>query len=390
MPSCTTNLAKAEKPDVVAQRPDQQRSMSGVVVTVAARHASAASNRYNILETRFRVFRIVRLCGGSIVGELHEVNAQIGATLDAAMFPEPASVEDMLATRDLIVEYAASLPPVAGVVESDEIVSDANPHVTLRLYRPEGAGDSRPCLYWMHGGGYLFGDRRMDARRLQRWSAANNCVVVSVEYRLAPEHPYPAAVDDCMAGLTWTCEHADRLGIDLTRLGIGGASAGGGLAAAAALRARDEAAIALAFQVLVYPMIDDRQVTKSSRRAGSLIWTATHNRLAWRAYLGSLSGREVPAYAAAARAKDLSGLPPTIVAVGGIDGFVDEDLAYAQRLLHAGVATDVRVYAGAPHGFDDLVPDSAVAVRMNSDLDGWLAAQLAAWRPTSSTTAGGR
>jgi acetyl esterase/lipase len=234
-----------------------------------------------------------------------------------------------------------------------------------------------PCVYWIHGGGYVAGSNLGDDLRFDRWCPTLGCVGVSVEYRLAPEHPYPAPLDDCYAGLAWVVAHADELGVDASRVGIGGNSAGGGLAAGLALLARDRGELAINFQLLIYPMIDDRQVTHSSGWTDP-IWPPSANTYGWTAYLGDRKGGpDVEPYAAATRATDLGGLPPTLIAVGAIDGFSDEDIDYAVRLRHAGVPVDLHVYAGAPHGFDGLAVDSAVAARATRDIEDWLRERLA-------------
>ena len=198
---------------------------------------------------------------------------------------------------------------------------------------------------------------------------------MSVEYRLAPETPYPGPLEDCYAGLRWTFEHASDLGVTPDRIGIAGASAGGGLAAALGLLARDRGEVPVAFQLLECPMIDDRQTTSSSQLDGLPIWSRESNTFGWRAYLGDLYGGDVPAYAAAARAADLAGLPPALVIVGGADGFRDEDIDYALRLNQAGVPTELHVLPGAPHGVQ-MFTESVVARRWNQTVTEWLEQQL--------------
>ena len=251
------------------------------------------------------------------------------------------------------------------------------PDVVIRVHRPKGAAGLLPALYHMHGGGYVLGSRAMDDLRFDRWCPALSCVGISVEYRLAPETPYPGPLEDCYAGLRWVYEHAADLGIDRARLGIGGASAGGGLASALALLVRDRGEFPIAFQLLIYPMLDDRMTTPSSRWEVP-VWTPRSNEAGWRAYLGPLFGGDVPPYAAAARAADLRGLPPAYLMVGSLDGFLDEDVDYAMRLTHAGVPTDLRLYAGAPHGFDGLTPGTRLARLARRDMEEWLARQFAA------------
>jgi acetyl esterase/lipase len=249
--------------------------------------------------------------------------------------------------------------------------------VVVRVHRPVDAKGPLPCVYWMHGGGLVLGDYSGDDARFDLWCPLFGCVGVSVQYRLAPETPYPGPMDDCYAGLVWVHKNAAELGIAADRIGIGGPSAGGGLAAGLGLLARDRGEVPLTFQLLIYPMIDDRQITASSGW-NDPIWPPSANTYGWTAYLGQhKGGPDVEPYAAAARATDLWGLPPALIAVGAIDGFSDEDIDYAVRLRHAGVPVDLRVYAGAPHGFDALMPDSAIAERANRDIEEWLAAQLA-------------
>jgi len=202
---------------------------------------------------------------------------------------------------------------------------------------------------------------------------------VSVEYRLAPETPYPGPLEDCYRGLRWTQDHAADIGVDPQRIGVMGVSAGGGLAAALALLARDRAEVPLAFQLLDQPMLDDRQRTPSSRDGDLAVWTRKSNTFGWRSYLGDLYGRDdVPATAAPARATDLSGLPPALVSVGAFDGFRDEDVDYATRLNQAGVPTELHVYPGACHGFNLLAPHAAVSRQSAHNIERWLAAQLQA------------
>jgi acetyl esterase/lipase len=279
---------------------------------------------------------------------------------------------------------ALPAPPLSDdVVRTDQVI-DTTSGVRVRVHRPKGVAGDLPCIYWMHGGGLVLGNAEGDDARFDRWCTMFGCVGVSVDYRLAPEHRYPVPLDDCYAGLAWVHEHAADLGVDRAGIGIGGASAGGGLAAGLALLARDRGELAVAFQLLVYPMIDDRQITASSQWIDP-IWPPSANTFGWSAYLGAAKGgADVPAYAAAARATDLAGLPPTLISVGAIDGFSDEDIDFAVRLRHAGVPVELHVYPGAPHGFDALAPTSATAVRAATDMEEWLADRLAAIRTASA------
>lgn len=251
------------------------------------------------------------------------------------------------------------------------------PEVTIRVHRPKDFEGPGPCIISLHGGGYVGGSLLSEDAHLDRWCPLLGCVGVSVEYRLAPETPYPGPLEDCYAALAFVTGHAGELGVDPARIGIAGFSAGGGLAAGLALLARDRGELSLAFQLLVYPMIDDRMVTASSQWDVPS-WSPANNAFGWRCYLGALSGSdEVPPYAAAARAQELGGLPRTFICVGTLDGFCDEDIAYAARLIDAGVDTELHVYPGAPHGFDFNCAGTTIARRSVRDLEEWLAATLA-------------
>jgi acetyl esterase/lipase len=300
--------------------------------------------------------------------------------------PEIATLAGAVPLPEINEETLAMMRSVgfAGVVElSDEVervdhVVSSEPEVIVRVHRRRGLEGAVPCVYSIHGGGYILGNRAMDDLRFDRWCQQFPLVGVSVEYRLAPETPYPGPLDDCMAGLAWVVDHAGELGVDSDRIGVAGVSAGGGLAAALALRVRDEGALQLRFQLLECPMVDDRQHTPSSQLDELVIWSRESNTLGWRSYLGSLygAGDDIPYHAVPARCDDLSGLPPALVTVGGADGFRDEDIEYALRLNQSGVPTELHVYPGAPHGFQ-LFGDSRLARQWQRDVDEWLGCQLA-------------
>ena len=241
------------------------------------------------------------------------------------------------------------------------------PDITLHIYKPDGAADRLPTIYHIHGGGYVGGSAAQLEFMHRPLVKALGCAIVSVDYRLAPEHVFPAAIEDCYAGLRWTVDNADALGLDTARLGVMGESAGGGLAAALALLVRDRGEYRLAFQHLTYPMIDDRTVVAADPHphTGEFIWTADSNRFGWRSLLGQApGGPDVSPYAAAARASDLSGLPPSYIMTGTLDLFLEEDIEYARRLLRAGVPTELHVFPGGMHGFDILpVGDIATAAQ---------------------------
>lgn len=223
----------------------------------------------------------------------------------------------------------------------------------VRLFRPEGVGEPTPALLWIHGGGYVVGRARQDDKLCRRFSRRLGATVASVEYRLAPEHPYPAALEDCYSALAWL---AGLPTVDSGRVAIGGASAGGGLAAALALLARDRGELTPAAQLLAYPMLDDRSAT-GPKNPNYRLWGPNSNRFGWTAYLGDAD----PQVAVPARRDDLSGLPPAWIGVGTNDLFHDEDVAYAERLTKAGVPCQVEVVPGAFHGFDLFIPKVQVS-----------------------------
>ena len=283
------------------------------------------------------------------------------------------SFEELPAMREGRAALLAAMELSDAVERQDYVVAgpEGAPEVTVRVHRPKGVEGALPAIYWMHGGGYVLGSYEMDDLRFDKWCPLLGCVGVSVEYRLAPETPYPGPLEDCYAGLRWVHENAEMLGIDRSRLGIGGASAGAGLAAGLALLARDRGEVPLAFQLLIYPMIDDRLTSVSSGWEVP-IWPPASNRQGWKAYLGELSGGDVPGYAAASRAEDVSGLPQALIVVGALDGFLDEDVEYAQRLNHAGVPCELHVFPGGPHGFDALLPGTALAREARGVMERWL------------------
>lgn len=228
----------------------------------------------------------------------------------------------------------------------------------VRLYRPGGATESTEettgALLWIHGGGYVLGNAAQDDALCRRYVERLGMVVAAVDYRLAPEHPYPTPLEDCYRALTWL---AALPGVDAGRIAIGGASAGGGLTAALAFLARDRAEVSPVLQLLSYPMLDDRTVDPALDNPGMRLWNTASNRIGWASYLGGAD----PEVAVPARRDDLAGLPPAWLGVGTLDLFHDEGLAYAERLAAAGVACEVHVAPGAFHGFDQIAPKAPVS-----------------------------
>ncbi|GIF13780.1 alpha/beta hydrolase [Actinoplanes teichomyceticus] len=245
--------------------------------------------------------------------------------------------------------------------------SDA-PDVPVRIYTPADRDGAVPGLLYIHGGGFVLGTLDMFHMHLLRVADELGIVIVSVDYRLAPEHPFPAPVEDCYAALTWVAARAAELGIDPERLGVGGESAGGGLAAAVALLARDRGGPALCFQYLGIPELDDRLDTPSARAyVDTPVWNRPNAVFSWTSYLGAEpGGDDVSPYAAPARADDLAGLPPAFVSACQFDPLRDEDIAYAQRLAHAGVAVELHHYPGAFHG-SSMIQAAGISRRMLAD-----------------------
>ncbi|WDS36953.1 alpha/beta hydrolase [Pseudoxanthomonas sp.] len=292
---------------------------------------------------------------------------------------------DIPAARAALHAMYASVgsPPLnPAISREDHLVPgwESDPEVQLRVFRPIDASETLPCLYWIQGGGYVLTAPDLDDQWCETIANDLRCSVVSVGWRRAPEHPFPAASNDCYAGFAWTMRNAEALAIDPGRVVIGGASSGGGAAAALALRIRDVGEFSVAHQLLVYPMLDDTNSSPSSHRiTDPELWNRQSNELAWRAYLGSSYGSsDISPYAAPTRASDLARLPPATILTGELDLFVDENIAYAQRLLHAGVEMELHVYPAAHHGFDRHNPGAGLSRRFFGDRDAAL--RRAMWK----------
>lgn len=287
-------------------------------------------------------------------------------------------------TADTIGELRRA--PLPGVITDDQLTAAGltRREITVPGYQgvdlvasviaPADRSVAGPGIYHIHGGGMIAGNRMVGVAQIVPWILEHNAVAVTVEYRLAPEFPDPYPVEDCYAGLLWTAEHAVELGIDLDRLIVAGASAGGGLTAGVALLARDRNGPKLTGQVLMCPMLDDRDQTPSTEQFENVgLWVRSSNLVGWNALLGDRLGtQDVSVYAAPARATDLAGLPPAFIDCGSAELFRDEDIAYATSLWCAGVQAELHVWPGGFHGFDMVAPHTALARIATDTRNAWV------------------
>lgn len=293
--------------------------------------------------------------------ELVEALDFFPAELMTAIGDDPPKAREMF--QPLWDAQAEDLLPTDVSIE-ERLIPTPDGDVLVVIYQPPTPAP-RGGLLWIHGGGYIVGSGRNDPHGIG-FAEHVGCTVVSVDYRLAPEHTYKEAVADCVGALNWMVDSAAALGVDPQRIAIGGASAGGGLTAGLALHNRDHAGHELALQLLIYPMIDNTHDTPSGHEiTHPTVWNRDVSMKAWRMYLGEeFATGHVSPYAAAARAVDLSGLPRAFVTVGAMDLFRDEDINYAQRLMAAGVPTELQVYPGMYHGAEMSAPEAEVSTRM--------------------------
>ena len=297
------------------------------------------------------------------------IDPESRSTLDALLEAIPGgfnAIPDITARRATVQQMLAAIevPQNPNVTKEDRSVPgpDSEPDITVRIYRPAAASGELAGIYYIHGGGMILGDIEGEDAAATRICDEVGAVVVSVEYRLAPEHPYPAPLEDCYAGLLWMAKNANELGVDPDRIGVYGASAGGGLTIATALLARDRGGPALRCMMPIYPMIDDRNETASSHEITDIgVWDRAGNIEAWGWYLG---GGPADQYAAPTRAEHVTGLPPAFIDVGTVDLFRDEDIAFAQRLMQAGVPCELHVYPGAYHASETLAAEAALSQRI--------------------------
>ena len=303
----------------------------------------------------------------------HLVDPELAVLLNQLPASAPLTLDSLPAARASSAAMLAGVPvpEFPGRTVSERFVPgpEGAPDVRVLLYGPTQRTQSTAGLLWLHGGGFISGSVDAEDIVVRQLAAELGCVVVSVNYRLAPETPHPGPVEDSYAALSWLYTNAAELGVDRERLALVGSSAGGGLAATLALLARDRGEIRLAFQCLNAPMLDDRTVKTDPPHpyTGEFIWTREANRFGWTSLLGQAPGSGgVSPYAAAARAENLEGLPPAFIAVGALDLFLEEDMEYARRLTRAGVPTELHVYPGTFHGYQ-MVTQAQVTQRAMRD-----------------------
>ena len=299
----------------------------------------------------------------------HLIDPDLLAALETfPQFEFSSAVIPMMRTRmaDMLTNMTIPDSPDVGTQEH-KIASGKGAEVSVLVHTPRPPSTApRAAVLHIHGGGYVIASAKMFIAANQQMALHTDCVVASVDYRLAPETTHPGPIDDCYTALKWLHDNAETLHIDRTRIAVTGESAGGGLAAALALLARDRGEVHIAHQHLISPMLDDRTCVRDTNPyAGEFVWTPGSNRFGWSSLLGCAPGSDgVSAYAAAARAKDLGGLPNAFIAVGALDLFAEENMEYARRLMRAGVSTELHVYPGAYHGFE-FVAEAPVTHRAN-------------------------
>jgi acetyl esterase/lipase len=312
-----------------------------------------------------------------------QVAAQLGPLLEVVGDVEPLPIGDVESRRvngHRMFDYVATTwQPVADVDVERHTLTTADAatlalgwyHAPRRLSPPPESSGAGSAVLYLHGGGMIFGLEHLGLvydLAVREYVATAGVPMLVVDYRIAPEHPHPTPVEDCYAALQWLAGNSQTLGVDPARIGVMGDSAGGGLAAGVCLLARDRGGPSIAQQLLIYPMLDDRAQTPDPQLLPFLTWTYDDNVTGWAALLGAAAGTDaVSAYAAPARATDLSGLPDTYIDVGDLDIFRNEDITYARRLSDAGVPTELHLHPGCPHAFEALARRADVSQRAIND-----------------------
>jgi len=353
--------AQVERQDLFSKQPNAKRKnrmtkgMSIVAVSLA-------------LSTMVAVFS--QAAGVLRVDESKDVNVR--DWIDPELLPPLEHLPSQLSliNRENVVEVRALVGQMLqakgtdGVVVTKKQISTDEGEVGIYIYQPEIKTPDSPGILWIHGGGFIMGNAESDFAGM--FAKELNATVVSVDYRFAPEHPFPAGLNDCYAALLWMVEHAKELSIDPGRIAIGGDSAGAGMAAGLALRNRDEKGPKIALQLLLYPMLDNLHDTPSGSIEDYPVWNRPTSINAWEMYLNGTPDLKASPYAAAARARDVSGLPPTFITTGAVDLFRDEVIDYAQRLMAEGVPTRLAVFPGMYHSSEVFVPDAKVSRQMRN------------------------
>ena len=291
---------------------------------------------------------------------------------------------DLAAIRESFAQVTEQTLAMSNTIEGVEklereaVYGDDNHAVPLFIYYPKQQSEALPILYWIHGGGLVLGQAEQDEFMLKNFVNDMNCVVVAVDYRLAPEYPFPTPLDDCYVGLEYVFDQAEILNIDTGHIVIGGASAGGGLAAALVQLVCDRGKIPLAHQLLLYPMLDPLNITEADGDIDdTYIWTRANNLFGWTSYLGQKpEAGAIPEYASAFYNHDLTNLPPATIMVGDIDLFAQECTAYAVKLSAAGIPTELHVYPGGVHGFEGVNAEALISQRFLAMRDSALKAAL--------------
>ncbi|MFT4562103.1 MAG: acetyl esterase/lipase [Gammaproteobacteria bacterium] len=301
--------------------------------------------------------------------EFAAVFAPFADALASAPLPAVGDIETRRETFEAFQrKMHDQLPMPSDVVIKDfEVATEDGARLLLRWYAKEGSLPGS-AVYYVHGGGMILSNVSIYDRPVSRYVSTSGVPFLSVEYRYAPEHPHPVPVEDCYAGLSWLVEHADELGVDPARIAVMGDSGGGGVAAGLAIVSRDRPGPKLAKQILIYPMLDDRNLKPDPNIVPFMVWSYEDNLTGWRALLGEAIGSpDASEYAAPARLADPSGLPPAYIEVGELDIFREEDVEYARRLAGAGVSTELHVRPGVPHAWEVFAPGIDVSVRSYAD-----------------------